>query len=429
MLKRLQGILATTSSDKDNKAIKPNSVTKTLKNTKTNRNNGRNGNSFLGMNRAQIEQNLKGHTEQGVLSSVKLPKDAEKSLKASYIEDCYILPTPMLTNLLEEVSYIYSNGQHTLAIEKLRNHLNENKGNVGKEYWYMLMDIYQSIGERAGFERTASSFSSFFSTSPPSWYVNEQETKPNIFAGKNILIIDKTLNDMEQKFKEFLKASKIEGFSRININQCDFENSNLDGFQKFYNTLLKINKMNISSVLMGENKLLNFCKKIINEETDSINDELVKNSNLFWLLYLEILQWKGEEEEFENIAIEYAEKFNISPPGWESSKVMKIESGNDMVVQDLFSLEKTLTRNNVKVIFDDLESQLSQYSQRELDFSKVEKIEYAGVIEFSQFLQNFYQNEDNKDKEIIIKFPNQMIETIFELTSITEFVNIIPKKR
>lgn len=426
MLKRLQGMLATTSSDKDTKVIKPNPVAKTLKSTRSNRNKN---NSFLGMNKNQIEQNLKGNSEQSVLSSIKLSKDAEKSLKASYIDDCYILPTPIINTLLEDVSFIYSNGQHSLAIEKLRNHLNENKGKVDKEYWYMLMDIYQSLGERAGFERTASSFSSFFSTSPPSWYINEQDVKPNIFAGRNVLIIDQSLNDMEQKFKEFLKASKIEGFSRININQCDFENSNLEGFQKLYSTLLKINKMNIPATLMGDNKLLNFCKQFINNETSSLNEELVNNSSLFWLLYLEVLQWRGEEEEFEILAMEYAEKFEISPPGWETSKIMNSENENDIVAQDSFTLEKILTRNNIKVIFEDLETKLSKHSHRELDFSKVEKIEYAGVIEFSHFLQNFYGNEDNKDKEIIIKYPNQMIETIFELSNITDFVSIIPKKR
>lgn len=430
MLGKLKNVM-TSTSNKNEKVIKPNSVAHSLRSSKNNKNH----NSFAGYTKTQISTNIKRAGQGTPLKNVEVGEEAQKSLEeaktTNFIKDCFIVPLPTVSSIKEEIALMYSQGEVANAITKSRTHLNENSGNVEKEYWYMLMDIYQVEGDRQSFEKTAYSYANFFTSSPPSWHVNDNDNKKGILAGKNILILDNKLNlEYTTKFKEFFKAAKLEKFCRINLSQYNFDDSNIGLLKNFYELLIKLRKNHITSVLMGDNNLINFCLKYIEPESDKyLTHEFLTEEPFFWLLYLELLQWKGEKELFEEIALNYVMKFEVSTPGWEDNGVMNYEQNNSIFNNTGLSLENTLNINNTQPLLDSIKIDLDNFNKSEIDFSQIKSIDYNAATTICHFIQELSEQDQYKDKEIIFKSPNQMVTVLLEMTGIYNFAKIIPKKR
>lgn len=431
MLKKLQEKMATTNTDKTSK-VKPNSASESIRKSKTT-------GSFYGMSEQEVEKQRKQtHRPKGSsLSGGNLGEQAIASLK-KYTSDDNDVVKPMATNLLEELAMLYSQeNTGNVYIEKLRHHVNSHEGNVEKEFWYMLMDAYQVLNNRESFERTAYSFAQFFSASPPSWHVDENR-KPHVLAGKNILIFDGSIHEEElliEKFKDFFKSAKIEKFSRINLNQCDFENSDFKALNRLYEMMLKLRKNKIVTTLMADNKLIDFCKSYMQSDTlgfvkTGTNVDFLNNEAFFWLWLMETLQWKGEEYEFEQIALEYAMKFEISSPGWEEQGIMQTEQNMDLEVSHC-EIDSYINKNNISNLLEIIQNDLKNYDKSIVDFSKVNRLDYASACKITHLLQEINNDEDDdlSRKDVIFKHPNQMVEVLLRLSGVGEYARILPRKR
>jgi len=381
---------------------------------------------FAGMNVKEMK------TTDGSLVTAKVSEDAQRALDNAKVKDSKVSATTYSNTSVEEtIATLFSEGDVEDALNRLRAYINENKGNVDKRYWFMLMDIYQILNDEKNFEKVALLFANSFGTSPPSWISNENNDKKSNISGKNIIILDSKLNDEQGlKFKDFLKASKEEKFCRINASQCKFEQSDFSGILLFYKLLVDLRKNRVFSVLMGDNILMSFCKSIVEQNHRGLKDEFLSHEQDFWLFYLELLQWKGKKEEFEELSFEYAMKFELSPPDWDKDGVMSTEKSQD---EDLsnenqeFKLDKVLTYSNIDLMFDFIKEKFNSQNIVEIDMSHVERIDFASAGSITHFVQEIL-SEDSK-KELIFKNSNEMIIILFEMLGINEFVTIQKKFR
>lgn len=336
----------------------------------------------------------------------------------------------------QELATIYSEGNLDYVITELRNHLNNNKGNVPQRFWYMLMDCYQVEQNEIEFEKVAIAFAYLFNTSPPSWFVSDDGTKKNVMSGKNIMILEPNFKlSQTEKFKPFLLAAKEEKFCRINVSPCKFELSEYIAIEKLYELFKNLRKSKVFSVLMGDNNLINFCKTYMNPvlTNKTLKKDFLENEKTFWLLYLEILQWKGIEQEFDEVALDFAMKFEISPPGWEQSDVMsldKVSKINEIVNENnLLIIEKYLTSNNIDNLLEIINKGFQTSNKAEIDLSSVDTIDFAAAGSISYHIQELWSNTNYSHKKVIFRYPNEMILTLLEMVGVTEFVEIITRKR
>ncbi len=338
----------------------------------------------------------------------------------------------------EEIATIFSEGHDRQALETIKSYFKDKLGNVESRVWFMLLDIYQIQGETQEFDKTALAFAQAFGTSPPSWFgpKNNLDQKENIGNGKNMIILDAIMKpDFADKFKELFKAAKQEKFCRINISQCKFEQNNIELFEKFLKLLQDLRKAKISSVLMGDNNLLNFCQRFFKDEKlrNNLASSFGENEIVIWQLYLEILQWKGQNEEFDNIALEYADKFEVSPPGWEDNGVMLINQSN--VKEENTSsnfvqiFDKDLNGNNINTLLSKIDKDFETSNYSELDFSLVNRIDFSAAGSITYHIQELWADPNNTDKKVIIKYPNELVTVLLQMLGVTEVVNIIPRNR
>lgn len=383
----------------------------------------------------QIELSISGQQNSSLVQS-KVGDKAKESLASYQKEKHEEIKVTSNDSLEQELATIFSEGDTTTTINMLRKYLNENKGAVDKRYWYMLMNCYEVIQSKQDFEKVALSFAHLFGASPPSWIYEDVKNKESMVSGKNIMILDTSLKmEHTQKYKDFLLAAKEEKFCRINLSPCKFEQSEIAALQQLYKLMKDLRKNQVLSVLMGDNNLISFCKMYIQQQNvKNLKQEFLEQEELFWLIYLEILQWKGQQEEFENIALEYAMKFEISPPGYEEKGVMKIEKLTNSMAKILetteeeIELEKELSSNNIEDLLKLIEKNFEENKNAEIDLKKVDRIDFAAAGSISYKIQELWSNEIHTSKKVIFKNPNELILTLLEMVGVTEFVEIIPRK-
>lgn len=425
MFNTLKKVINLDSKGGDKKVV-PSNDTNPGNRTVPKQNNGRG--VFAGLNANDLKKEATGG-----LVTARVSEEAQQSLdKAKSKSKNESASTYSNTSVSETVATLFAEGDIDDALNRLRAYINENEGKVEKRYWFMLMDIYQVLNDEKSFEKVGLIFSNSFGTSPPSWVVNTDNEKKSSVTGKNIIILDQKLNEEHApKFKEFLKESKLEKFCRINASQCKFDQSDFAGILLFYKLLVDLRKNRVMSVLMGDNTLITFCKSYI-DQTNSrgLREDFLSHEQDFWLFYLELLQWKGKKEEFEELSFEYAMKFELSPPDWDKDGVMSTEKGQDNTSEDNNDsprLDKVLTYNNIENLFDFIKEKFIQQRTVEIDMSQIERIDFASVGSIAHFVQEILAQDSSK--ELVFNDPNEMILVLFEMLGINEFVTINKKLR
>lgn len=371
-------------------------------------------------------------------SIVKVEQNSK--LKAILQNAITVLQT---TAIEEEIATIFSEGEDQLAIETIKNYFKDKKGVVEQRIWFMLLDLNQILKDTQEFEKVALSFAQTFGTSPPSWFGNEStdNKKENLGGGKNMIILEPMMNPgYVDKFKELYKSAKQENFCRINVSQCKFEQNDPAILEKFLKLLIDLKKAKVVSVLMGDNNLVNFCKKFIEDANfrKTVNPGFNNNEQIVWLIYLEVLQWKGQHDEFENIALNFAEKFEVSPPGWDEKGIMDLNKvSKDMIEPAIssnkkipnISLDKNLNINTVNTLLDFIKDSFDKEDFSEIDLSEVERIDFSSAGAISFHIQELWSNPSHSHKKVILINPNELIIVLLHMVGATEFVEIIPRNR
>lgn len=386
-------------------------------------------NFFGGETLAQKQSRIEnfGKEASSSLSTAKIGENAKEALAllSDITEPKKISTSIPYANKLEEIAAFYSEGNITVSVEKLKKHINENKGKVEQPYWYMLLDCYEILNQKENFENTAIVYAKSCNASPPSWN-NKQQSKNNMITGKNIIILPEIFtNDFTVIFKDFLKAARKEKFCRINISQCKFERSTMTPLEKFYQLMVNIKKYKINAILMGENNLIDFCHKIINNEIK--DKEFEGQEQFFSLLYLEILQWKGKRDEFEEKTIEYVNQFNMSAPEWSEDSIMLHQPNNDIKEEENNLLN--INEGNIQLLIENIKKDFSYSLNSTIDFSNIQYIDFYSLGILTQFIQEIKNEDKNLNKNIIFKYPNEMMNVLFKMIGLSEFIQIIPKVR
>lgn len=384
---------------------------------------------------APKEQTVQDVAPAPVATNINSPeaKPAPKVLQSSLQT---AQPKVETTNfaLIEDIATTFLEGERVAAVKMLVEYLNTFKGNVDKKFWYLLMDAHQIMGNREAFEKTALAFSHKFETSAPPWFSNAKDEKPAapVMTGNNILILDPIFGITQaNRFKEFLKAARQEQFCRINVSQCKFDQADPVAIKALYQLFKNLRKYEVKALLMGDNNLVNFCKNYINPDPNNkgLKLEFLEMEEEFWLIYLEVLQWKGRQDDFENIALDYAMKFEVSPPGWENNGIMKIEAPQEEEESFEGFQESKITGQNVQILLDTITERFNNAEKCEIDFSKVETIDFESAGSITFHIQEIWSEERFANKRVILKYPNEMILTLFNMVGTTEFLDIIPRKR
>jgi hypothetical protein len=271
-----------------------------------------------------------------------------------------------------EAALLYANGDHRGAINALIARVNATNGHCSVRLWLELLDIYQAKDLQNPFEKLAGHFSSRFHLSPPAWVnqitagdnsaerkgrdaasndaasndaaSNDQapravgvgaavaaggdpgkhvsgSPRPIGAGGRQALLIEGSARDVStDKIRDVIRAAMQHLNCRLDLSRITlYTNDGVAGQEltALLGIMERIRRLHVPTMLMGDTELMAQIQKRVDMQRNDLERE-----NPYWMVLFEILQWRGEEEEFDRRVEAYANLFSYCPVGFEGSEVI-----------------------------------------------------------------------------------------------------------
>jgi len=218
-----------------------------------------------------------------------------------------ILPTA------QEAAVLYAASHPAAAIAILRNEIRDPMGRNNKQAWLMLFDLYQSSQNRDEFESLSMLFTVKFEQSPPAWADgSEAQADPRRTTQrerKDFFAMKPTADgDLENEINKFVNFAETHGTVRLDLGKVT-SIAPLD-VERLTAALKRLRK---KGVPMWFNNLEGFEGAL----RAAFNEKATDAERPYWLLLFELYILQAKTEAFEDLGLEYAMAFEISPPNWE----------------------------------------------------------------------------------------------------------------
>ncbi len=224
---------------------------------------------------------------------------------------------------LENAALMFAHGNPNAATAALVHALDtpERKQTLS---WMCLFDLYARAGDRVSFDDLALKFVVEFERSAPAW--DEMTSRPATPAktaaanatGKARVLLRGTLADPTlPPIALLLETSKQKNST---MQRMDVDINELNGVDDTCGVLVAgalaaIRRRGVFASFRGLDAAINRLSVPL--------QPMVRENKGQWYLVLELLQWSGYHEKFEDRAVDFAVTFEISPPSWESITVQQ----------------------------------------------------------------------------------------------------------
>ncbi|MBM3117319.1 STAS domain-containing protein [Jeongeupia naejangsanensis] len=216
----------------------------------------------------------------------------------------------------EEAVVLHANGQIALATKALTSHLPTISGQRRTESWLMLFELYQQAGDRKAFDDLALAYVLEFEISPPLWRgVPVQESAPAQGGSYVALPAQLNANSFERELDRLIDACKPGNTVRLDFSKV----TEIDPFAaaELLSLWPRTRKQGAILQVLGASEIVALLSGKI--ETG----RRLPAEAPFWLLLIELMQATGDAERFDEVAIDYAITFEVSPPSWDDKLVPK----------------------------------------------------------------------------------------------------------
>ena len=213
----------------------------------------------------------------------------------------------------QEAAVLYSANFADAAIALLKAEIKDPTGRNNKQAWLMLFDLYLVAQNRHEFDALAMLFSVKFEVSPPAWSESadaatdprrgQSRERKDYFAMRPSA--DGILVGEIEKFAAFAEA---QGTVRLDVAKVNAITSTEAAYLTA--VLQKLRKQRMPMWFNNFEPLEKVLRSAFNERA---SDDL----RAYWLLLFELYVLQAKSEEFEELGLEYAVAFEMSPPNWE----------------------------------------------------------------------------------------------------------------
>jgi ABC-type transporter Mla MlaB component len=149
-----------------------------------------------------------------------------------------------------------------------------------------------------------------------------------------------------------------------------------------------------------------------------------------WFLFLAILQLLGREDDFENVAVDYAVAYEVSPPSYTQPLPLpsKNSAAEEVRVAQTPEIAFKLTGQigpGSEVQFDALKKYAQGRRQVEIDLSQVSRIDFSVV---GLLLETLIAISGNGSK-ILFKEGNELVNTLLHIVGASQFSVVLGRTR
>lgn len=313
----------------------------------------------------------------------------------------------------EEAAMHYANGQDAAARSLLESAIEVYRSGAGERLWHMLFDLLRLTGQQSAFEALGIEYARAFEKSPPGW--REVVSAPSASArmAGTVLFKGDLTGDNDPGFAAVRQA--LDGNRRLRLDLSRARRVDAAGCERLLSLLQQARRG------QGDIELLS------RDHLTSLVDGLVVPGNAqdraCWLLKLEVCQLRGQAEAFEELAINYAVTFEISPPSWEAWRVK--EPGAPALVlaaADQLTNEAYVIKGDIKASrFGDLLAYAGANDPVLIDCSEATRMDFlsAGA------LLNILTVVKRKGRQIVFRHPHHLLAELFRVVGLKAVADIV----
>jgi len=311
---------------------------------------------------------------------------------------------------VDEAAILYSSGQSEMAERMLQGIL----ATGDRRAWHMLFDLYCIQNREKEFEQLALDYAMRFETSPPVWQKigGSCTAKPQQAQAASLelpSLLDKTAT---AALREGIGASAKNAAVRIDFSRIAMIDE--AGADECAKILAAARKAKRKLQVSGVDTLIALLQDL-NRATHS--------RAVHWLLLLELYQTLGLQENFEDLAVDYAVRFEVSPPSWsevQAAEVIKAEPAEPL--DDALRLSGEITPANDSAL-QQFGSYAATHNEVLVDLSQVTRVDYGSVSQFIGVLMQCL----GSGKTITLRGHNALIHELFRVMGIDQLAQLVPR--
>ena len=215
--------------------------------------------------------------------------------------------------IAQEAAVLYAANHAEAAVQALKAEIKDAAGRNNKQAWLMLFDLYQAAPNRQEFDALAMLYTVKFEQSPPPWAEageaageprrNQSRERKDFFALK-----PGPGGELAAEIEKFLAFAEDQGSVRLDVAKVAAISP--EEAVLLASALGHLRKKHVPMWFNSFESLEKVLRAAINEKSP-------EEQRPYWMLLFEVYILQGRMEEFEELGLEYAVAFEISPPSWE----------------------------------------------------------------------------------------------------------------
>jgi len=312
---------------------------------------------------------------------------------------------------LDEAAILYASDKSDAAEKLLKTTLAAHDART----WHMLFDLYRLQARERDFEKLGLDYALQFETSPPVW--KGVKAKRAVAEAQTSSLTLPTLLDANACANLRTELAQVPNNATIRMDFSRIEMVDEAGAGQCAEILANSQKIKHKFEVSGVDRLIQLLQDL---------NRATHTRSAHWLLLLELYQLLGRKDEFEDLAVNYAVHFEVSPPSWiETAKAQVVQvpdsppaaSGDALMVTGEISSKNT-------AVFDLMKSYAAEHTNVVLDMSQVTRVDYESVGSVIGLLMQWM----GEGKNITIREHHTFIQELFRIMSIDQLATLQPAK-
>lgn len=312
--------------------------------------------------------------------------------------------------VIGEIAILYASGQNNNIEATLKSLLAENNLRI----WHMLFDYYRISQRQVEFDRLGLDYAMRFESSPPGWTANDSEANSSKKGAARPLILPPKLDDsMAEKLANIL--SSLDKSSALQLDFSKVTEISSQGAQNMADMLATSRKHKVKFLVSGASSIMDLLRSRMYAEP---------GVQSYWLMLMAVYQLLGKQTEFEDMAVDFAVTFELSPPSWETTQLAEeVAAPEPEMPKDAFILSGLISEASQEQL-----SRLMQYAQTRsnivIDCTTVTRVDYAFIGQLIGQLMQLL----GSGKTLTLQGQNALVNELFRTMGIDQLANLIPAK-
>jgi anti-anti-sigma regulatory factor len=329
----------------------------------------------------------------------------------------------------QEAAILYS-ANHTEAAEAvLAAEIKDPVGRNNKQAWLMLFDLHQVARKRQEFDALSMLFTVKFEQSPPVWTEDGESADPrrnnqtrerkDFFSLKPV-----ATGELLPEIDKFLAFAESQGTVRLDVAKI----SALTG-EESLRLAAALGQLRKKHMPMWFNNFEGL-EKVLRA---AINERAPDEQKPYWLLLFELLILQGRMNDFEELGMEFAVAYEMSPPNWEvyvnkvaeAAKPTPAEAAaaSKHAPEAGFAMKGVISAAGANQVAE-LNAHASSLPEVVIDMAKVLRIDFSYTAAFFDVIKAIQL----AGKRVILTDINELNAALLEALGVNRYAILVRRK-